>query len=151
MWPPESVSVRNSPRYRELNANVKHRLESLLYLDLFTTHYIEHYYHLNSTFSYGGGNWASEYVLCVQGHNNLNYDWPLHLINAKNQMHSVTLEPGDAILYDGILTKAYSETLTSRHDVDGTSGLYDDDSYSSRLFFNYVDADGNHIEFAYSG
>lgn len=148
---PNSATIRNSPSNKQLGSEIERFLESLLEVNLFPSSSIEHHLFLSSSLGYTVGDRSHEYSLILKCSTNLNTNWSINLTGADGTVVPFTLEDGDALLFSGLRYSFQSDTVISRHDVEGTSGLFDDDTYVQLLFLNYVDADGYHLEFAYSG
>lgn len=144
----KATTVVNYPEYKSLCASIRKEVESILKVELYPSYYVNHYYSVGAAL---GGNYEKrnrEYTLCLQISSNLTEEWPLKLVNRSNELISLNLQPGDAVLYKGLELAAKSSPLPSRH---GPDGLPDDDTYCHRMFFNFVDADGYHLEYAYVG
>jgi len=147
----KATTVMNHPDHKLLCVSVKQKIENMLGLELFPAYYVNHYYGIGSILGAGAGKRSREYTLCLQISSNLETDWPLLLVNESEETFPILLNPGDAVLYKGLELAAYTSPLPSRHNVEGTTGLFNDDTYCHRMFFNFVDADGYHLEYAYVG
>jgi hypothetical protein len=147
----KATTVINYPEYKSLCASIRKEVESILKIEIYPSYYVNHYYNVGAAL---GGNYEKrnrEYTLCLQISSNLTEKWPLKLINRSNELISLNLQPGDAVLYKGLELASHTSPLPSRYNPDSLPDNETDDTYCHRMFFNFVDADGYHLEYAYVG
>ena len=143
-------SIRNNPEQRIFVNTIRKELEKMLSINLFISSYLDLAFFPETFLHTVVGIPANEYSLIVNLGQNHTLDWPITLVKQLTT-YQITINVGEALLFNGIELLAKTEKLGSKYDIEGTSGLYDDDTCTNLLLCNFVNADGNFVEYAFTG
>jgi hypothetical protein len=142
----DSLLVFYHPSRRELNAQVKSKLQSLLELPLETTHYVDYLLNPGNRIYLSHPVTVREFSLLLCVDYDGSHSPEFLLTDSKGGSSRVSLGKGDALIFDGM---AYSlESMTSK-EQDSDKGSNVSGSFTHLIGFNYVNMDGHYLEFAF--
>lgn len=141
------------PKFKQLHTDIRLKLESIIGRKLFNTYYYDRFYFAGQDLKNHLDRDACE--ISVSLHINShpkNIEWPFWIKDAQGNIVSVTLNPGDVLLYKGCERPHWREPLQSAY---SKKELFfrklkkiDDDTMYHQIFFHYVLADGIRLHHA---
>lgn len=151
LLPPNTTIIKNRSLSKPFFKEIEKKLENALNLDLFPVSYSEFFHYGGSHFMASAGDRSNEYLLCIQLKQDLKNPWPLNVVDYYGETTSYVLKTGDAVLVRGLDFSVYSDTLNNGLSDSDSTMLYTDNSFCHRAYLSFVNADGYHLELAYTG
>ena len=162
---PGSTSRYYYPPYKEIHSEVRKKIEEAIGKKLFNTYYYDRFYSSGQFLKNHIDRDACEISITVNVSTNLKESWPIWVktpdtyndeskteIIEQGKPASVTLNPGDGMIYKGCERPHWRDPMPSNY-----KGLIKkwrdyrkikDDTYYHQVFFHYVLADGIRAHFA---
>ena len=147
-----SLSRYNYPKYKEIHNKVRLILECILGENLYNTYYFDRFYFFGQELSRHIDRDSCEISVSVQISKNSYFPWTFFLKNLNGKEVGLQLENGDGLLYMGCDVEHWRYPLESRFSKFGKflNKIFrkEDNTYHHQIFFHYVKANGNRVQFA---
>lgn len=145
-----SLSRYNYPKYNEAHYIIKKRIENIIGKKLFTTYHYDRFYFNHQKLEKHIDRDACEISLSLHVSSNpKNIEWPFFIKTPSGNSESAVLKPGDGFLYKGCERPHWRNELNIQNKRKFFSLKKDkDDVWYHQIFFHYVLADGNRLNFA---
>ena len=147
-----SLSRYNYPKYKEIHSKIRIILETILGEKLYNTYYFDRFYFLGQELTRHTDRDSCEISVSLQINSNSYVEWPFFLKNLKGKELGLKLQNGDGLLYMGCNVEHWRYPLQSRFSKVGKFlnkiARIEDNTYHHQIFFHYVRANGNRVQFA---
>lgn len=156
-----SLSTYWYPLYREIHSQIRKKIEKIIGCELYNTYYYDRFYFVNQGLDYHLDRPACEISLTFHISSNTTEPWPIGIKTPYNEDKYVNLNPGDGMLYKGCERPHWRYPLKSKYkkNIKKSNFLsrfkknkekdFIDDTYYHQIFFHYVLANGNYVEYAF--
>ena len=157
------------PKYRAIHSGVRLKLEKIIGRKLYNTYYYDRFYFPGLSLFKHTDRDACEISVSVHVSTNLtgeNAKWPFYIktpdtytdekknvISARGEVKSLSLEPGDGVLYKGCERPHWRDPMPTEYKKNKWYNWYKKeeevkDLYYHQIFFHYVLADGQRVHCA---
>ena len=142
-----SVSRYWYPQYRDIHTGIRLKLEKILGRKLYNTYYYDRFYFPGQDLKAHIDRDACEISVTIHVGTNLtgtDAEWPIGIKCVNGEAVTLSLEPGDAVLYKGCERPHWREPMPKprRRKRDIILRRPEKEYYYHQIFFHYVLADG---------
>ena len=133
------------PQYRLIHSGIRLKLEKIIGRKLYNTYYYDRYYFPGQELTIHADRDACEISVSVHISTNLtgeNAKWPFKIKTPAGEERSLSLEPGDGLLYKGCERPHWREAMPTEYTRKWFRKVEKDGLYYHQIFFHYVLADG---------
>ena len=130
------------PQYRLIHTGIRLKLEKIIGRKLYNTYYYDRFYFPGQELTKHADRDACEISVSVHISTNLkgeNAKWPFMIKTPSAEERSLSLQPGDGLLYKGCERPHWREAMPGRRKRDL---FFSNPYYYHQIFFHYVLADG---------
>ena len=130
------------PQYRQIHTGIRRKLEETIGRKLYNTYYYDRFYFPGQELTKHADRDACEISVSVHISTNLkgeNAKWPFMIKTPSGEERSLSLQPGDGLLYKGCERPHWREAMPGRRKRDL---FFSNPYYYHQIFFHYVLADG---------
>jgi len=146
-----SIARRNFPEYSDAHHDIKSVLEKFIKRKLYKTYYYDRFYFANQELIPHTDHKLCEISCSLHISSNIKKPWNFKLKSLSGEEKSISLSPGDALVYKGCEVLHWRNSLESRYNkfekMIRKIFRKKDDTYYHQIFFHYVLQDGNNIQF----
>ena len=143
-----SSEIYNNFLYEELNYAVKKEVEKIIGKTLIPTYHIERYCYEDQELKFHSDHNFSEIAVSINIKNIIN-PWNLNFYNVKtNNISSISLSPGDAVIYKGIEIPHWRNKLIGSKFNKIKKIFTKKKLFHQQIIFYYVISDGYYVEYA---
>ena len=137
------------PQYRTIHSQIRLKLEKFIGRKLYNTYYYDRFYFPGQELTRHADRDACEISVSVHVSTNLKGEdakWPFWIKTPSGEERSVSLEPGDGLLYKGCERPHWRNPMpgTRKRDI-----LFKNPYYYHQIFFHYVLQDGQRAHCAW--
>ena len=125
------------PKFKRTFIKVKKIVEEVLGEKVYPTYYYDRFYFKGCQLEKHVDRHACEISISMHISTNATYDWPL-FFQVNDKVIPVTPKAGEAVLYKGIEFEHWRDPLKGNRNT-----------YFHQIFFHYVRANGNYVEYAF--
>lgn len=147
------TSRYNYPDYQVFHNDIRKKIEEILNVELFNTYYFDRFYFVNQKLDRHVDREACEISVSLHINSNIQSSWDFFFMGKDGKEKSVSLNPGDGVIYLGCEVEHWRNSLSSRYSrIVNKVRKYlkmEDDTFYHQIFFHYVLADGNKVQFAF--
>lgn len=141
------------PQYRTIHTGIRLKLEEIIGRKLYNTYYYDRYYFPGQELTKHADRDACEISVSVHISTNLkgqDAKWPFCIKTPSGEERSVSLEPGDGLLYKGCERPHWRDPMPGRRKRDRIPFLKKTNPYYyHQIFFHYVLQDGQRAHCAW--
>ncbi len=159
---PDEIQVSGSiarywyPQYKKMHSELRKKLEGVIGRKLYNTYFYDRFYFPGQCLEKHKDRDACEISVSIHVRTNLpdnDSHWPLWITTPEGKDVSVTLEPGDGMIYKGCDCTHWRDAMPKprRRLRDLLLLRQDPEYYFHQIFFHYVLADGKRAHFAGDG
>lgn len=141
-----SLARYSHPMYKSVHSGIRIKLEKLIGRQLYNTYYYDRYYFSGQELKRHTDRDACEISVTVHIGTNLDKPWPVCIKTPQGEERSVTLSPGDGMVYKGCERPHWRDAMPTKK-----KGLFQkkEELYYHQIFFHYVLADGQRAHCAF--
>tara|TARA_R100000005_G_C4924447_1_gene156234 strand:- start:46 stop:735 length:690 start_codon:yes stop_codon:yes gene_type:complete len=149
-----SVSRYWYPQYRDIHTGIRLKLEKILGRKLYNTYYYDRFYFPGQDLKVHIDRDACEISVTIHVGTNLtgtDAEWPIGIKCVDGEAVTLSLEPGDAVLYKGCERPHWREPMPKprRRKRDIILRRPEKEYYYHQIFFHYVLVDGERAHCAW--
>lgn len=135
------------PQYRNIHTGIRRKLEKILNCKLYNTYYYDRFYFPGQELKVHTDRDACEISVSIHVSTNLtgtDAEWPIGIKGTDGKAVTLSLEPGDAVLYKGCERPHWREPMPQprRRKRDIILRRPEKEYYYHQIFFHYVLANG---------
>lgn len=158
-----STSRYYYPPYRYAHSQIRLKLEEAIGKKLYNTYYYDRFYNPGQALANHADRPACEISVTVHVGSNISTPWPIWIktpdtyldanktiITARGENRSVTLNPGDGMIYKGCERPHWRDPMPAEYRRTWYGRKVEKEGlYYHQVFFHYVLADGNRANHAF--
>jgi hypothetical protein len=141
------------PQYRQIHTGIRLKLERIIGRKLYNTYYYDRFYFPGQELTPHADRGACEISVSVHISTNLedkDADWPFWIKSSTGEVRSISLEPGDGLLYKGCERPHWRDPMPGVRKRDRIPFLKKTNPYYyHQIFFHYVLQDGQRAHCAW--
>ena len=140
------------PQYRDIHTGIRLKLEEIVGRKLYNTYYYDRYYFPGQELHRHADRDACEISVSVHISTNLTGDnakWPFKIKTVSGEERSLSLEPGDGLLYKGCERPHWRDPMPTEYQRKLFRKVEKDGLYYHQIFFHYVLQDGQRAHCAW--